>query len=264
MSRTGARIGAVGLVLSIALAACGTAVPETSEPGEASPSPLASALSSPSAETTNAPETASPGGESAEPSTEPAVSPLPSASAKPDPLIVSFTTPKQEDCTNDTAGSVHVSWEIENATGVSIAIDGPGIFAEYDGLTGSMDLPYGCDTTVLKHTYALKTIGGTGKWMRVIRTIRTRAPSIISFSVGKPDCGGPDQFVGVSMAYEVRAATGAELRRDGVAYSTYSAKATDDIVLYDCTKPSQVFKLITTGGYGAAASKSVSVTPIVH
>ena len=264
MSRTApSRIGAAGLILSLALAACDTAPPGTSPPGSESPSAAASGSSLPPA-ATEAPATEDPAGASEAPSTEPGGSPLPSSSAGIDPFIVSFTTPKQEDCTNETAGSVHVSWEILNATGVSIAIDGPGIYDEYDGVTGSIDVPYGCDTTVLKHTYTLKTIGGTGIWMRVTHTIRTRAPSIVAFSVDKPDCGGPDQFVGTSMRYEVRAATGAELRRDGAVYSTYAVKATDDIVLYDCTKASQTFKLTTTGGYGDAASKSVSVSPIVH
>lgn len=267
MRRRGpSRVGAIGVVLTLALAlaACDTAVPETILPGGQSPSAAASSSSLPPAEASGAPATEPPVGGTEAPSGDPDDSPLPGASADPNPRIVSFTTPKQEDCTNDTAGSVHVSWEIENASGVSIAIDGPGIFAEYDGLTGSIDLPFGCDTTVLEHTYTLKTIGGTGIWMRMTHTIRTRAPSIVAFSVDKPDCGGPDQFVGTSMRYQVRAATGAELRRDGAVYTTYAVKATDDIVLYDCTRASQTFKLTTTGGYGDAASKSVTVSPIVH
>jgi hypothetical protein len=79
--------------------------------------------------------------------------------------------------------------------------------------------------------------------------------------MGEPDCGPGEDFDGISMTFEVRAATGAELERDDPPpYSTYGTKAADDIVLYDCSKATQVWTLTTTGGYGPAVSKSRTVT----
>jgi hypothetical protein len=77
--------------------------------------------------------------------------------------------------------------------------------------------------------------------------------------MGDAVCGPGDNFVGIAMSYEIRAATGAELRRDGQLYSTYGVKATDDIVMYDCSKPTQVWSLTTTGGYDDPATKQVTV-----
>jgi hypothetical protein len=209
----------------------------------------------PTAEVTLPPVTAAP---TATPAPPPTAQPTPTPNTNP--RIVSFETPNQEDCTNATAGSVHVEWSIRNATGVTISIDGPGIYNSYAGLTGSVDLPYGCDSTVLKHTYTLRTVGGTGPVASVTNTIRTRAPSITSFTVSKPDCSGGETFVGINVSFEIRAATGAELSRDGMPYSTYNTKATDDIVMYDCSQNDQEWVLTTTGGYGPEASKSIKVS----
>ena len=66
------------------------------------------------------------------------------------------------------------------------------------------------------------------------------------------------------MSYEIRAATGATLQRDGADYSTYNAKLADDIVLYDCMKEFQTFRLTTTGGYGDEAHEDVIVNRPQH
>lgn len=184
----------------------------------------------------------------------------PSPTSGTNPSIVSFDVPKQEDCTNATAGQITVSWSIRNATGATISIDGPGIYEQYAGLNNEVTLPFGCDQFMLQHTYTLRTVGGNGPAASVSKTVKTRAPSITSFTVGKPDCSGVGRYVGVPMSFEVRAATGAELDRDGAPYSTYNVKATDDIVQYDCTQNDQEWTLTTTGGYGPAATKSIKVS----
>ena len=262
---TGALIGillAVGLLVfgnfgsdgSAGASASASALPGQS--GAPSPSLVAGASALPTDGASAAPTTAAP---TAAPTPKPTKTPKPTPTANTNPAIVVWEVPKQEDCTGTTGGQIHVSWRVERAEGVSVSIDGPGIYDSYAGLSGEIDLPYGCSNAVLEHTYTLRTIGGTGPAATRTKTVRTRAPSVVSFSMGAPECGLGDTFVGISMSFEVRAATGAELRRDGSLYSTYHSKATDDIVLYDCSKASQVWKLTTTGGYGDSASKSVTV-----
>lgn len=251
---------AVLAVAALLIAGCGPATPAaaTASPAllatqaPASPFPSPVALASPAA--TPAPATAAP--TSAPPRTA-----APEATRNTNPAIVFFDTPKQEDCTNGTANSIHVSWSVKRATGVAISIDGPGIFDSYAGLTGETDLPFGCDQTKLKHTYTLTTIGGTGPAATTTHTVRTRAPSIEMFTMGQPDCSGGGT-ADVSMSFEIRAATGAELRVDGVLYSTYGVKASDDIIQVKCAPAGeQMWTLTTTGGYGPAATDTEKVTP---
>jgi hypothetical protein len=250
------------IVAAFAFTGCGSAATPAGASGSAAAGqslPVASppSIAAATTEVTAAPATVVPA--TAPPTAAPVKTAAPEPTRNTNPAIVSFDTPKQEDCTNGTSNSIHVSWSVKRATGVTISIDGPGIYDSYDGLTGAVDLPFGCDHTVLKHTYTLTTVGGTGPAATLTKTVRTRAPSIVSFSVAAPDCSG-DGMVGVAMSYELRAATGAELWRDGSLYSTYNVKATDDIVLYDCSKDSQAWKLTSTGGYGAPASKTVTVS----
>jgi hypothetical protein len=260
---TGALIGvalAIGLVVFMNFGTTGDAGASASAsalPGQSvAPSSVAGASALPTDGASAVPPTAAP---TAEPTPKPTKTPKPTPTPNTNPAIVVWEVPKLEDCTGTSGGSIHVSWRVERADGVSISIDGPGIYDSYAGLSGEIDLPYGCSNSVLEHTYTLRTIGGTGPVAKRSKTVETRAPSVVSFSMGTPDCGPGDTFVGISMSYEVRAATGAELRRDGSLYSTYSSKANDDIVLYDCSEASQVWKLTTTGGYGDSASKSVTV-----
>ena len=196
----------------------------------------------------------------APPTAVPTSTPKPTPTPNVDGVIVTWDVPRQEDCTGTTPGQVHVSWEVKRATGVSVSIDGPGIYDTYEGLTGEVDLPFGCDLTVLQHTYTLRTIGSAGAEDRLTRTVRTRAPSIVSFKMGSPECvEDGDDFTGVSMSYEVRAATGAQLKRDGDVYANYNTKAADDIVMFDCREESQLFRLTTTGGYGDPATQAIRV-----
>ena len=264
---TGALLG-VGLAVALLMFGvfgssddpAGASASPSLRPGQSvAPSPSLVAIASPlpSVGGTVAPATALP---TAAPTAAPTKTPKPTPTPNTDAVIVTWDVPRQEDCTGTTAGQIHVSWTVKRATGVSISIDGPGIYDTYAGLTGEVDLPYGCDFTVLQHTYTLRTIGGTGTADRLSRTVRTRAPSITSFSVGSPACvEGGDDFTGVNMSYEVRAATGAQLKRDGEVYANYTTKAADDIVMFDCREESQLFRLTTTGGYGDPATQAIRV-----
>lgn len=242
---------APGVVLAVAVGACTSVPAPTAGPTLDLRSAAPSALISPPTGSiaTVAPETP----------VVPTDSPEPTPNTNP--AIIAFDTPKQEDCTNATAGSIHVSWTIAHATGVTISIDGPGIYDAYSGTSGSIDLPYGCDHTVLRHTYTLKTTGGSGPWVRVTHTVRTRAPSVIGFGFS-PAAGCLDTTGSATlrMSYTVRAGTGAELYADGALYGSYSGTQQGPIpVAYDCSRASITFKLVTTGGYGAEASARIVV-----
>jgi hypothetical protein len=94
------------------------------------------------------------------PTIEPTAGPPPSATPRP-PRIRSFVAPETIACADPShSGFIHVRWEVRNATGVTISIDGPGIYKEYEGLTGEDDLPFSCGQP---HTYLLTTVGGVGE-----------------------------------------------------------------------------------------------------
>ena len=126
--------------------------------GDATPSPSPSAAPTASPAATLAPTTAP----TAPPPTEPPTSAPPSASAGPAaPRIRSFRAPESVNCSSpDFTGTIHVTWRVENAIGVSISIDGPGIYERYTQLEGSADVPFACGG--ITHSYLLTTIGGTG------------------------------------------------------------------------------------------------------
>jgi hypothetical protein len=49
---------------------------------------------------------------------------------------------------------------VVRATGVTISIDGPGIYDRYNDTTGSALVPFACNGD--SHTYLLTTVGGVG------------------------------------------------------------------------------------------------------
>ncbi|HET9852064.1 MAG TPA: hypothetical protein VFP56_06110 [Candidatus Limnocylindrales bacterium] len=278
-------LGVTGALIGVALAVAllvfgnfgGTTTPAgaSGSPGtlpSASIAPSQVAIASPGAtvEVTiappTAPATAIPA--TAAPTAKPTKTPKPTPTPNTNPAIVSFETPKQEDCTNSTAGSIHITWSVKRATGVSISIDGPGIYDSYAGLTGEVDVPYGCDHTKLSHTYTLTTIGGTGPAASVTKTIKTRAPSITAFAVNPvTDCAGDTGQANLRFSYTVRAATGADLyyRTDPEApfliYGNYNGTEVGPIgIPYSCQYESITYRLVTTGGYGDAARQSITVT----
>jgi hypothetical protein len=217
---------------------------------------LPSAIPSPSELASTPPETTAP-------TAAPTAGPTPGPTANTNPAIVTWQVPTYEDCTGSTAGMVHVEWSIKRATGVTISIDGPGIYDSYPGTSGSVDLPYGCSTDVLKHTYTLKTTGGTGPAASSTKTIRTRPPEVLSFVMPNlANCAAMSGTTFVAVSYEIRAATGIELWRGSQLYATYSGKTSSDglTVPYDCTKSEVNYKIVTTGGYGDPDSQIEKVT----
>jgi hypothetical protein len=175
---------------------------------------------------------------------------------------VSIGIPGTEDCTGGTAGTIHISWKIKNAGGVTLAIDGPGIFDSYQGTSGAVDVPFACSHQQLSHTYTLTTTGGSGPAAKITRTVTAAKPQILSFTLDQPACPSSNTgIVGIAFGYEIASATGVSLKRDGAPYGDYSGKKSSSglTVMYDCTKGSQTFVLTTTGGFGAEASKQIVV-----
>jgi len=91
--------------------------------------------------------------------TVPAGATPPPAGVRP-PRIRFFVGPEGIECADPShSGFIHVRWEVRNVTGVTISIDGPGIYEDYEGLTGEDDLPFSCSQS---HRYLLTTVGGNG------------------------------------------------------------------------------------------------------
>ena len=227
------------------------------------PSPVASSLASAAAPPTPTPTptprpTPTP---TPRPTPRPTPTPTPRPTPNTNPRFVSLTTPKTEDCTGGTAGTIRISWKVANATGVTLAIDGPGIYDSYPGTSQTVDVPFGCSHQILSHTYTVTTTGGSGPPARITRTVAVAKAAIKSFVLGQPNCPGASGSVGIAIAYEIVAATGAELTRDGQLYTTYQTKKSGNgwNVVYECANTSQTFVLTTTGGFGPEATKQLVV-----
>ncbi|MBA2381835.1 MAG: hypothetical protein H0V73_06965 [Chloroflexi bacterium] len=169
--------------------------------------------------------------------------------------------PSTEDCTGATAGTIHVSWSIARATGVTLGIDGPGIYDSYQGTSRAIDVPFACSHQQLSHTYTFTTTGGSGPAATKTRTVTAARARIRSFTLAQPDCPSNTGSVGIAFGYEIAAATGVVLERDGAVQATYSGKKSSNglTAMYDCTQPSQTFVLTTTGGYGPEATRQLVV-----
>ena len=74
------------------------------------------------------------------------------------PVIDSFTTPDDIDCHNGNLQTFTAAWTTTGASGVSISIDGPGVYAEYPA-DGEADLPFNCSSP---HTFVLTAHGADG------------------------------------------------------------------------------------------------------
>lgn len=254
--------------------AIGSAAPSMGESPLVSPVGTgASPLASESAQPTPTPATAPPPTLAptpaptpvATPKTTPRPTPKPTPKPTPtpntNPRFVSLAVPKTEDCTGGSAGTIRISWKIANATGVTLSIDGPGLYDSYPGTTGTVDVPFGCSHQTLSHTYTVTTTGGSGPAARITRTVTAAKPQIKTFTLGQPNCPGPSGSVGIAITYEIVAATGSTLTRDGAVYANYNGKTSSNgqTVVYECANPSQTFVLTTTGGYGTEATKQVIV-----
>jgi hypothetical protein len=199
------------------------------------------------------------------PTATPEVTPKPTKTPKPtptpntNPTIVTFDVPKTEDCTNATAGTITLSWEIANATGAALSIDGPGVYDSWDGISQTVEVPFGCNHGQLTHTYTLTTMGGSGPADSKTKTVTAKPAKIKTFTVGPANCPSASGSVGVAMSFEIVAATGAQLKVDGAIYANYTGKTADVTIPFDCTKASQTFRLTTSGGYGEEDTMKVVV-----
>jgi hypothetical protein len=267
--------GLIGIALAVALVAFGglggsgtasassspTALvsPSASLTAEASPSTAPTDSLAPTPEVTLAPPTAAP---TAARTAAPTKAPTPTATPNTRPAITKFSIPSVVDCTI-LAPTIHISWTIRNATGVTLSIDGGGLYQAYSGTSGSDDVPFGCSKNVPAHTYTLRTTGGSGPAATITKSVKWGAMQIVSFSMSATaNCPNfnPGTTIGINLNYEIKYATGAELSRDGQLYSTYSGKVVHTTgIVYDCTQHNQDFTLKTTGGYGTAATKTFRV-----
>jgi hypothetical protein len=67
---------------------------------------------------------------------------------------------------------IQITWVVKRATGVTISIDGPGIFKRYPGATGLATVPFACGAGDTKHTYTLTTTGSAGAAVHVTKTVK--------------------------------------------------------------------------------------------
>jgi hypothetical protein len=200
--------------------------------------------------------------------------PLPTPTADPTPRAAAILRFRREghgsgprnvvDCTVPSFdGTITLAWLVRRATGVALAIDGPGTYDSYSGTSGEANVPFACEEA--KHTYTLTTTGGEGPPASVTRTVRRGEPRIVDFAVIGPNCASPADSAPVSVTYEVASATGAELWVDGALYASYAGRASgpqgNDAGTYDCSRESQSYMLRTTGGFGQAAELTLSARP---
>ena len=217
----------------------------------------------PSAEVTIAPATVAPTAvPTTRPTPRPTRTPSPAPTLNTNPTITKFSIPSLVDCTAGAA-TIHISWTIRRATGVTLSIDGGGLYQSYSGTSGSDDVPFGCDAGNRTHTYTLRTTGGNGPAASITKSVKWGAMTIVSFSMGQDgsaNCPTASGTVGIDLSYVLKYATGAELERDGQLYATYSEKVVDTTgIAYQCSKDQQVFTLTTTGGYGAPDTSQITI-----
>lgn len=96
----------------------------------------------------------------------------------PAPTITGFTTPENIDCHNGNLQNFTLSWTTQNATKVTISIDGPGIYDTY-GPSGDASLPFNCSSS---HTFLLTAYSADGKTATKQVTLQPR-------NVQTPDSG---------------------------------------------------------------------------
>lgn len=151
-----AGLAALGLLAVVAVAALALLGGTPDSSPTPIPSPSVTATPTPTVAPTPASET---------PAATAAPTPTPAATGTPapptTPTILSFDAPRRARCSDaDFPGTIRLSWEIAAADGVTLSIDGTGIYQGYSGTTGSDDVPFGCGEE--QHTYLLRTVGGSG------------------------------------------------------------------------------------------------------
>jgi hypothetical protein len=94
------------------------------------------------------------------------------------PVITAFTAaPSPFPCTPPNGGQITITWSTQNATGVNLSIDGPGVFASY-GPQGQQQVPFaGCSTA---HTYTLTAKGSNNQQVQQTITVQPQPTSTTS------------------------------------------------------------------------------------
>ena len=234
--------------------------PASLEPGtSASPLPtIGPASLLPTAQATDpamttAPTTPEPGATVA-PAT-PTATPTAPATPRP-PRIRSFEYPRNLDCNVDPEPStVHLEWNIARGSGVTISIDGPGVYDSYDGRIGSADVPFSCSEP--RHTYLLTTVGGDGPADTQEVTIRRARPRVISFDLIE-DCEAPDERV---FEWEVDNAMSVEISIDNSMFGSYMMREGQAALPFDCSVASEItYTLETIATYGPQATRELLLT----
>jgi hypothetical protein len=143
--------------------------------------------------------------------------------------------------------SIHLEWEIARATGVTLSIDGPGIFDSYDGPSGSADVPFACGER--RHTYLLTTTGGDGAAVSQEIVVRRARPHIREFSASYV---GPNlQQCNYRFTWRLDYAEGVRIFILGNEYGSYNGREGDITVPYNCPSGDTVtYRLETTATYG--------------
>jgi hypothetical protein len=267
------------MALALIVAACGSSTPTSSPTLEPGASPTTSAEASPSAAPTPSPEnsptfepTASPtASPTAEPTASPTATPTATPTAPPAADITRFRREQQGtgprdtvDCTDPGfGGTIHLVWRISGATGATLSIDGPGLYDSYQGTSGAADVPFACEEA--EHRYTLTTTGGIEPQATLTRTFKRGSAQISDFAVIGPNCPDTSSLVPMLVSWEIAYATGVEVWVDDVLYATYSGKQSpsegSDAGTFDCSKESQTYRLVTTGGFGTPAEETLDGVP---
>ena len=109
----------------------------------------------------------------------------PGTTAPNAPVISAFTAnPNPFPCTSvNDSGQITLTWNTQNATGVTISIDGPGIFGSY-GPTGQQQVPFaGCNTA---HTYTLTAKGSGNQQVQQTITVQPKVTPATTTTTDAP------------------------------------------------------------------------------
>lgn len=216
--------------------------------------PTATAAASPSAAVTNEPPPPPP-----TKTPKPTKAPTPTPSPTPAPAKVkSFTAPNTIDCNVDPEPTqIHLEWSVARATGVTISIDGPGIYDSYDGATGAADVPFACGSD--SHTYLITTTGSDGAQATEKRVVKRAEPKIVNVYADNLSVQGACTQVYQRRVYwVVENAKGVTITVNGQQYGPYTGHEGNDLLPYDCRNGAQPTYHFETTGYGPAATQDYS------
>ena len=155
---------------------------------------------------------------------------------------------------------MHLEWNVARATGVTISIDGPGVYESYDGQIGSADVPFACGEP--RHTYLLTTTGSDGAEVTQEVVVRRARPSVELFYTGTLVLNSAcNQVFQRNFFWEVDHAIGVRIWIEDQEYGSYNGREGSVQLPYDCrNQPSVTYRIETTGPYGPHDSMEIEVT----